>query len=183
MRSRAGTCRWRSCIDPWSRQRESVNLWLCMSSILEILQVWKKKKSQQTAASSSCVVNAILPVGQVQSRKSMQEVIRFTSEKKLFLLADEVGVLKRSTANNPKMFRWKSPQTSSVRASTLGLSGLYSWAKHWVSLLQEGFIWDGLPVFWQRGAGLLSLCFQRLYWRVSFESPSPVCKNFGAMID
>lgn len=90
----------------------------------------KKKKSQQTAAPSSCVVNAILPVGQVQSRKSMQEVIRFTSEKKLFLLADEVGVLKRSTANNPKMFRWKSPLTSSVRASTLGLSGLYSWAKH-----------------------------------------------------
>lgn len=32
------------------------------------------------------------PAGQVQSRKSMQEVIRFVSEKRLFLLADEVDV-------------------------------------------------------------------------------------------
>lgn len=34
------------------------------------------------------------PIGQVQSRKSMQEVIRFVSERRLFLLADEVDVLK-----------------------------------------------------------------------------------------
>lgn len=32
-------------------------------------------------------------IGHVQSRKSMQEVIRFVSERKLFLLADEVDVL------------------------------------------------------------------------------------------
>lgn len=37
---------------------------------------------------------AMLPAGHVQSRKSMQEVIRFVSEKRLFLLADEVDVLK-----------------------------------------------------------------------------------------
>lgn len=30
--------------------------------------------------------------GHVQSRESMQEVIRFVSEKRLFLLADEVDV-------------------------------------------------------------------------------------------
>ena len=37
---------------------------------------------------------AVSHIGHVQSRKSMQEVIRFVSEKRLFLLADEVGVLK-----------------------------------------------------------------------------------------
>uniref|UniRef100_A0A8C7ZZ94 alanine transaminase n=1 Tax=Oryzias sinensis TaxID=183150 RepID=A0A8C7ZZ94_9TELE len=36
------------------------------------------------------VINPGNPAGQVQSRKSMQEVIRFASEKRLFLLADEV---------------------------------------------------------------------------------------------
>ncbi|XP_042353112.1 alanine aminotransferase 2-like isoform X2 [Plectropomus leopardus] len=36
------------------------------------------------------VVNPGNPTGLVQSRKSMQEVIRFVSEKRLFLLADEV---------------------------------------------------------------------------------------------
>lgn len=36
------------------------------------------------------VINPGNPTGQVQSRKSMQEVIRFVSEKRLFLLADEV---------------------------------------------------------------------------------------------
>ncbi|KAM9349910.1 alanine aminotransferase 2 [Symphorus nematophorus] len=36
------------------------------------------------------VVNPGNPAGYVQSRKSMQEVIRFVSEKRLFLLADEV---------------------------------------------------------------------------------------------
>ncbi|XP_062284845.1 alanine aminotransferase 2-like isoform X1 [Scomber scombrus] len=36
------------------------------------------------------VINPGNPTGHVQSRKSMQEVIRFVSEKKLFLLADEV---------------------------------------------------------------------------------------------
>nr|XP_019967271.1 PREDICTED: alanine aminotransferase 2-like [Paralichthys olivaceus] len=36
------------------------------------------------------VINPGNPSGQVQSRKSMQEVIRFVSEKRLFLLADEV---------------------------------------------------------------------------------------------
>ena len=35
-----------------------------------------------------------LPVGHVQSMKTMQEVIRFVAEKRLFLLADEVDVLK-----------------------------------------------------------------------------------------
>lgn len=39
MKSRAGSCRRRSCIEPWSRQRESVNPWLCTSPILEIPQV------------------------------------------------------------------------------------------------------------------------------------------------
>ncbi|XP_034412092.1 alanine aminotransferase 1-like isoform X1 [Cyclopterus lumpus] len=36
------------------------------------------------------IVNPGNPTGYVQSRKSMQEVIRFASEKRLFLLADEV---------------------------------------------------------------------------------------------
>ncbi|XP_076600943.1 alanine aminotransferase 1 [Chaetodon auriga] len=36
------------------------------------------------------VINPGYPSGHVQSRKSMQEVIRFVSEKRLFLLADEV---------------------------------------------------------------------------------------------
>lgn len=36
------------------------------------------------------MVVAALPLGQVQSRKSIQEVIQFVSEKRLFLLADEV---------------------------------------------------------------------------------------------
>ncbi|XP_056913870.1 alanine aminotransferase 1-like [Takifugu flavidus] len=36
------------------------------------------------------ITNPGNPTGQVQSRKSMEEVIRFASEKKLFLLADEV---------------------------------------------------------------------------------------------
>ncbi|XP_073347303.1 alanine aminotransferase 1-like [Pagrus major] len=36
------------------------------------------------------IINPGNPTGHVQSRKSMQEVIRFVSEKKLFLLADEV---------------------------------------------------------------------------------------------
>ncbi|XP_068460440.1 alanine aminotransferase 2-like [Clinocottus analis] len=36
------------------------------------------------------VINPGNPTSQVQSRKSMQEVIRFVSEKRLFLLADEV---------------------------------------------------------------------------------------------
>ncbi|XP_024129758.1 alanine aminotransferase 2 [Oryzias melastigma] len=36
------------------------------------------------------VINPGNPTGHVQSRKSMQEVIRFASEKRLFLLADEV---------------------------------------------------------------------------------------------
>ncbi|XP_074507556.1 alanine aminotransferase 2-like [Sebastes fasciatus] len=36
------------------------------------------------------VINPGNPTGHVQSRKSMQEVIRFVSEKRLFLLADEV---------------------------------------------------------------------------------------------
>ncbi|XP_045907941.1 alanine aminotransferase 2-like, partial [Micropterus dolomieu] len=36
------------------------------------------------------VINPGNPSGHVQSRKSMQEVIRFVSEKRLFLLADEV---------------------------------------------------------------------------------------------
>ncbi|XP_074545287.1 alanine aminotransferase 2 [Halichoeres trimaculatus] len=36
------------------------------------------------------VTNPGNPAGQVQSRKSMQDVIRFVSEKRLFLLADEV---------------------------------------------------------------------------------------------
>ncbi|XP_018531997.1 alanine aminotransferase 2 isoform X1 [Lates calcarifer] len=36
------------------------------------------------------VINPGNPSGQVQSRKSMQEVIRFVSERRLFLLADEV---------------------------------------------------------------------------------------------
>ncbi|CAF98485.1 unnamed protein product, partial [Tetraodon nigroviridis] len=36
------------------------------------------------------VINPGNPTGQLQSRKSMQEVIRFVAEKKLFLLADEV---------------------------------------------------------------------------------------------
>ncbi|XP_041658960.1 alanine aminotransferase 1-like [Cheilinus undulatus] len=36
------------------------------------------------------VINPGNPSGQVQSRKSMQEVIQFVSEKRLFLLADEV---------------------------------------------------------------------------------------------
>ncbi|KAM9845015.1 alanine aminotransferase 2 [Aulostomus maculatus] len=36
------------------------------------------------------VINPGNPTGHVQSRQSMQEVIRFVSEKKLFLLADEV---------------------------------------------------------------------------------------------
>lgn len=39
-------------------------------------------------------LHVILAAGHVQSRKSMQEVIKFASEKKLFLLADEVDVLK-----------------------------------------------------------------------------------------
>ncbi|KAM9789341.1 alanine aminotransferase 2 [Neosynchiropus ocellatus] len=36
------------------------------------------------------IINPGNPTGHVQSRRSMQEVIRFVSEKKLFLLADEV---------------------------------------------------------------------------------------------
>ncbi|KAK5889112.1 hypothetical protein CesoFtcFv8_015144 [Champsocephalus esox] len=36
------------------------------------------------------VINPGNPAGYVQSRKTMQEVIRFASEKRLFLLADEV---------------------------------------------------------------------------------------------
>uniref|UniRef100_A0A3B4WYF6 Aminotransferase class I/classII domain-containing protein n=1 Tax=Seriola lalandi dorsalis TaxID=1841481 RepID=A0A3B4WYF6_SERLL len=53
------------------------------------------------ASSSFCnpvalyVINPGNPSGHVQSRKSMQEVIRFVSEKRLFLLADEVAVLKQ----------------------------------------------------------------------------------------
>lgn len=90
----------------------------------------KEIKLHQSAAASSCVVNTRLLLGQVQSRKSMQEVIRFAAEKKLFLLADEVGVPKQTTSNNPKIFRWKNPLMSSVRASNLGLSGPNSWAKH-----------------------------------------------------
>lgn len=38
------------------------------------------------------MVVAALPLGHVQTRKTIQEVIQFASEKKLFLLADEVDV-------------------------------------------------------------------------------------------
>lgn len=40
------------------------------------------------------MVFAALPLGHVQSRKSIQQVIQFVSEKRLFLLADEVDFLK-----------------------------------------------------------------------------------------
>lgn len=80
----------------------------------------------------SCVGNTLLPVGQVQSRKSMEEVIRFVSEKKLFLLADEVGVSQRGAGIRP-------PPTS-VCSSTLGLPRTRFWPKERVSLLQEGFV-------------------------------------------
>lgn len=50
------------------------------------------EESHQPGVHAWCVSVTLLSVGQVQSRKSMEEVIRFASEKKLFLLADEVGV-------------------------------------------------------------------------------------------
>ena len=42
------------------------------------------------------IIHTLLPLGHVQSRKSMEEVIRFASEEKLFLMADEVNVFNCS---------------------------------------------------------------------------------------
>ncbi len=63
----------------------------------KISQEWSSSKyifCTKVYASHGCF-RAMLPTGHVQSRKSMQEVIRFVSKKRLFLLADEVNVLKR----------------------------------------------------------------------------------------
>ncbi|XP_069548184.1 alanine aminotransferase 2-like [Brachyistius frenatus] len=59
------------------------------------LQVEELQRALESAKGDSnpvalYVINPGNPAGLVQSRKSMQEVIRFVSEKRLFLLADEV---------------------------------------------------------------------------------------------
>ena len=42
----------------------------------------------------SIIAWLFFPAGHVQSRESMEEIIRFVYEEKLFLLADEVGFLE-----------------------------------------------------------------------------------------
>ncbi|KAL7990234.1 hypothetical protein Chor_010588, partial [Crotalus horridus] len=48
-----------------------------------------------------CVINPGNPTGQVQSRKCIEEVIRFAWEERLFLMADEVGALEAGEDHAP----------------------------------------------------------------------------------
>lgn len=107
MRSRDGRCRWKSCSERTNLQRESVILWLCTSSTPEIQQVFIPASVgiiyckclffvlQDEYYTLTCFY-ATLPVGYVQSQKSVLEVIRFAWEKRLFLLVDEVKKLLSS---------------------------------------------------------------------------------------
>ena len=105
-------------------------------------------------------------IGHVQSRKSMQEVIQFASEKRLFLLADEVDVDYQCTMINSINVNKRGNKC--LDFSSTGLSGLCFWGKEWVCLLQEGPGWDGPSSFRHSGAGVLPLSIQRLHGRVSF---------------
>lgn len=98
------------------------------------------------------------PAGQVQSRKSMQEVIRFASEKRLFLLADEVGGSKSIPSCSKHQIK--------IIFSSSGLSRLHLRGKG-VCLVQKSSVWNGASSVRHGGAGVLSLSIQRLYGRVS----------------
>ncbi|KAK6492119.1 alanine aminotransferase 2-like [Huso huso] len=60
------------------------------------LEIEELQRALRTARGQKCsprvlyVINPGNPTGQVQSRKSIEEVIRFAAEEKLFLMADEV---------------------------------------------------------------------------------------------
>lgn len=110
-----------------------------MSSTLEIPQVVKAHQNGHHLSIYLCFkyvshgcFHAMLPVGHVQSRKSMQEVIRFVSEKRLFLLADEVDVFKHChlTRENQKYEQiCVNKHLDFLFVSSTGLSGLCLWGK------------------------------------------------------